>query len=624
MPDPAVLESEEATATVPGEAPADRGLAGLSGNAITVLRARYLRRDEQRDIVETPDEMFARVARAVSDAELRFGGPTAAREWEERFAAVMQSLDFLPNSPTLMNAGTSLGQLSACFVLGIDDSIESIFEALKRLALVQRSGGGTGFSFSPLRPAGSLVASTKGAASGPVSFMRIFDSATENIKQGGRRRGANMGVLRVDHPDILDFIAAKREEGALRNFNLSVGVTDAFMDAVRAGRLVDLTDPHTRQHTTRVPAREIFDAIVDAAWRGGDPGLLFLDAVNRANPTPGLGPIEATNPCGETPLLPFESCNLGSINLAHLVTGDAQPGRDARHARRAMDWTRLDATVRMAVRFLDDVIEVGRYPEPEFTLAARRTRKIGLGVMGFAELLVRLGLSYDSDGAVSLARRIMRRISHTAHHASAELAADRGTFPAWPDSVLGRRGVARRNATCTAIAPTGTIGIIADTTSGIEPMFALAYRRRHVLGEQTLVELAPLVEQVCEARGVDVNALREGLLQHGSVRDVSGVPEDLRALFTTALEIPARRHLEIQAAFQTYTDNSVSKTVNLPHDATRDDVAATYRYAWELGLKGVTIYRYGSRASQVLELGTGEASYHYDHASRCDPTECRV
>lgn len=597
--------------------------APLSANALRVLRARYLRRDAHREIVETPDEMFARVARAVADAELHFGPPAAAREWEARFFAMMRALDFLPNSPTLMNAGTPLGQLSACFVLGVDDSIESIFDALKRLALVQRSGGGTGFSFSALRPAGSLVASTKGAASGPVSFMRIFDAATENIKQGGRRRGANMGVLRVDHPDILQFIDAKRPEGALRNFNLSVGVTDAFMHAVRAGGMVELRDPHTGAAAGRVPASGIFAAIVDAAWSGGDPGLVFLDALERANPTPRLGALEATNPCGETPLLPFESCNLGSINLAHMVVGgNGEP--DATHGRAAIDWARLDAAAHAAVRFLDDVIEVGRFPGPEFTAAAQATRKIGLGVMGFAELLVRIGVSYDSDVAVTVARRLMRRISRAAHHASAALAVERGVFPAWAGSRLGERGIARRNATCTAIAPTGTIGIIADTTSGIEPMFALAYRRQHVLGEQSMVELTPLLDDACRARGVDVDALRAALLEHGSLRGVRGVPDDLRALFATALEIPARRHLEIQAAFQAYTDNSVSKTVNLPHDATPGDVADTYRYAWELGLKGVTVYRYGSRESQVLELGAGESAYHYDHASRCDPTECRV
>jgi ribonucleoside-diphosphate reductase alpha chain len=591
-------------------------LPDLTPNALRVLQARYLRRDAERRIVETPDELFRRVARAVADAELAYGGPSDAARYEEEFYHLMRSLEFLPNSPALMNAGTPLGQLSACFVIGVEDSMESIFGALKWMALVQRTGGGTGFSFSRLRPAGSLLESTRGEASGPVSFMKIFDAATEHIKQGGRRRGANMGILRVDHPDIMEFIDAKRKEGVLRNFNLSVGVTDAFMEAVRAGVDYDLVDPRTGKAVGRVAARAIFEAIAKAAWRGGDPGLVFLDAINRDNPVPHLGPIEATNPCGETPLLPFESCNLGSINLARLLLRD---GQDVR-----LDWERLDRTVALGVRFLDNVIEVNRYPGEPFERAARATRKIGLGVMGFAEILVWLGIPYDSQQAVAFAGQLMRRVARVAARASYELALARGTFPAWERSVFGRHNLPRRHATTTAIAPTGTISIIAGTTHSIEPLFALAYRRRHVLGDQTLVEVSPFVREAASRLGVDWNELLPLLATQGSLRGARGVSEEVRRLLATALEIPPSRHLEMQAAFQRHTENSVSKTVNLPADATANDVQNVYWRAWELGLKGVTIYRYGSRAEQVLELGSGEESYHYDHASRCDPSECRV
>ena len=599
-----------ATAAVEGAWPE------LTGNALRVLEARHLRRDSERRVVETPDELFRRVARAVGDAELAFGGPSDAARYEEEFYRVMRALEFLPNSPALMNAGTPLGQLSAGVVIGIEDSIESIFGALKWMALVQRTGGGTGFSFSRLRPAGSVLESTRGEASGPVSFMKIFDAATEHIKQGGRRRGANMGILRVDHPDILDFVDAKRQEGVLRNFNLSVAVTDGFMEAVRAGGEYDLTDPRTGKVCGRRNAREVFRAIAAAAWEGGDPGLVFLDTINRDNPVPHLGAIEATNPCGETPLLPFESCNLGSINLARMLV---LAGVEVR-----LDWERLDRVVALAVRFLDDILEVNRYPGEPFARAARATRKIGLGVMGFAEVLVRLGIPYDSDMAVRFAGRLMRRIARAATRASYELALARGTFPEWERSIFGRHNLPRRHATTTAIAPTGTISIIAGTTHSIEPLFALAYRRRHVLGDETLVEVSPFVRDVTERFGISREKLLPVLEARGSLRGAEGVGEEVQRLLATALEIPASRHLEIQAAFQRHTENSVSKTVNLPVDATPADIEQVYWRAWELGLKGVTIYRYGSRVAQVLELGKGEESYHYDHASRCDPSECRV
>ncbi len=588
----------------------------LSPNARRVLEARYLRRDAERRLVETPEELFARVARAIAEAELLLGTAEKARRWEEIFYELLISRDFLPNSPTLMNAGTPLGQLSACFVLPVGDTMEEIFEAVKQMALVQRTGGGTGFSFSRLRPKGDVVASTGGEASGPVSFMKIFDSATEHIKQGGKRRGANMGVLRVDHPDILEFITAKRDERTLQNFNISVAVTDAFMEAVRRDQEYELINPRTGRIARRMSARSVFEEIVRAAWQTGDPGLLFLDAINRANPTPHLGAIEATNPCGEIPLLPYESCNLGSINLTHMLR--------EREGRVEVDWEKLRATVRKAVRFLDDVIEVNRYPIPEIERMTRGNRKIGLGVMGFAELLIRLGLPYDSDEAAALAEQLMRTIAEEALAASTELAEERGIFPNWKGSVHEARNHRLRNATLTAIAPTGTISIIADTSASIEPLFALAYRRTHVLGGQTLYEVNPLLLEYLDRYGLNAEDILEAVLARGRLREVAQVPEELKRLFVTALEIPPDRHLHIQAAFQRAVDNSVSKTINLPEEATVEDVARAYWRAWELGLKGITIYRYGSKSAQVLELGLDEEAHHYDHASRCDPEECRV
>jgi ribonucleoside-diphosphate reductase alpha chain len=589
------------------------GLA-LSANARRVLEARYLRRDSQRRICETPEALFERVARAVAQAELFLGDARQAALWEERFHALLVSLDFLPNSPTLMNAGTTLGQLSACFVLPVGDSMESIFEALKQMALVQRTGGGTGFSFSSLRPAGDLVASTGGEASGPVSFMRIFDCATEHIKQGGRRRGANMGVLRVDHPDILDFIRAKAG-GQLRNFNLSVAVTDEFMRRVDQDERYGLIHPGTGRTTATVPAREIFQAIASAAWETGDPGMIFLDSIDRHNPTPGLGRLEATNPCGEIPLLPWEACTLGSINLAHMLAG---------HRPSTIDWPRLARTTRLAVRFLDDVVEVNRYPLPEIDRVSRGNRKIGLGVMGFADLLVRLGISYASEAAVQTADRVMGFIAQEARDASLELATQRGVFPNWSESVFAPADIRLRNATRTAIAPTGTIGIVADTSAGIEPLFALAYRRRHTLGGEPLQEINPVLRGLLLERDLDPDRVLSQVVETGSLEKVPGLPEDLRRLMVTALEISPECHLGMQAAFQRHVDNAVSKTVNLRHDASIEDVAGVYRQAWQLGLKGITVYRYASKAAQVLELGAGDEAFHYDHATKCDPLECRI
>lgn len=591
-------------------------LLQLSENARRVLEARYLVRDAERRIVETPDELFERVARAIAHAELLLGNAEQVSYWEEQFHRVLASLDFLPNSPTLMNAGTPLGQLSACFVLPVEDTMEGIFEAIKQMALVQRTGGGTGFSFSKLRPKGDVVASTGGEASGPLSFMKIFDAATEHIKQGGKRRGANMGVFRVDHPDILEFISAKLDDQSLRNFNLSVAVSDAFMEAVRRDRHYDLIHPGTGRPTGQLRAREVFDAVVQAAWQTGDPGILFLDAINRNNPVSHLGLIEATNPCGEIPLLSHESCNLGSINLAHVVR--------KRDGRAVIDWERLRATVRVAVRFLDDVIEVSRYPIPEIERMTRGTHKIGLGVMGFAEMLIRLGIPYDSDEAVQVAEKVMRAIAKEAFALSQALAEERGVFPYWKGSAYEAQGVRVRHATRTAIAPTGTLSLIAGTTASIEPLFALAYRRTHVLDGRILYEIAPLLLEYLERYGMDAQRLVDQVMAQGRLRDVPGTPDELKDVFVAALEIPPERHLQVQAAFQRHVDNAVSKTINLPHEATPQDVGQAYWRAWELGLKGITIYRYGSKSAQVLELGVHEAALQYEHASPCDPEECRI
>jgi ribonucleoside-diphosphate reductase alpha chain len=591
-------------------------LPELSANAIRVLEARYLRRDAERRVVETPQQLFERTARAIAHAESLSGNPAQVGNWEEQFYEMLTSLDFLPNSPTLMNAGTPLGQLSACFVLPVEDTIEGIFQAVKEMALITRTGGGIGFSFSKLRPKGDSLSSSGGEASGSVSFMEIFDAATERIKQGGRRRGANMGVLRADHPDILEFITAKVDEKRLQNFNISVGVSDRFMEAVAQNRRYPLMHPRTGKAAGELEATEVFNAIVKAAWRTGDPGLLFLDTINRFNPTPNLGSIEATNPCGEVPLLPYESCNLGSINLAHMIRGG--PGKAE------VDWEKLRVTVHKAVRFLDNVIEVNNYPIAESELISKGNRKIGLGVMGFAEMLIRLGISYDSDEAIGQAEKIMGTISEEALKASQELAAERGAFPNWKGSHYEARGIRVRNATRTAIAPTGTISIIAGASHSIEPLFALAYRRTNVLDGQTLYEHNPIFRQYIGREGLHADTILDEVWRQGSLKGIEAVPDAIKRLFVTALEIPPERHLQVQAAFQRCVDNSVSKTINLPHEATPQDVAGIYFQAWQLGLKGITIYRYGSKAAQVLELGGGEEAYHYDHGSACDPEECRV
>jgi ribonucleoside-diphosphate reductase alpha chain len=559
-------------------------MEALTANALQVLSRRYLLRDDAGSILETPAAMFRRVAAGVAQAEA-----AGARDaWAERFERRMAALEFLPNSPTLMNAGRPHGQLAACFVLPVGDDLGSIFDALKWAALIHQSGGGTGFSFSRLRPRGDLVRTTHGVASGPVSFIRVFDAATETIKQGGVRRGANMAVLRVDHPDILDFVDAKRGPG-LGNFNVSVAVTDAFLDAEARGASFALVHPRTGAVVREVPARELFRRIAEDAWASGEPGLLFLDRVNAANPTPDLGGIEGVNPCGEQPLLPFEACTLGSVNLARME-------RDG-----AVDRERLAGAVRDGVRFLDDVLDVNAWPLPEVAAITRRNRKIGLGVMGWADLLVRLGVPYDDPRALALADDVMSFVAAEARRESERLAVERGAFPGWPTSAPARRGEPpRRNATVTTIAPTGTLSVIAGCSSGIEPLFAVAYVR-HALDGAELPEEHPLLAARLSGPG-GAQALA-AVRRTGRARGVDGVPGDLQRLLATAHDVAPEDHVRMQAAFQRHVDNGVSKTVNLPAGAPVEAVERVFRLAHELGLKGITVYRDGCRDGQVLTSG---------------------
>ncbi len=570
------------------------GGLSLSDNAITVLERRYLKRDGDNNLIETPEQMFRRVAHHVAKAERQYGGQAQAAEIEATFFKMMTELKFLPNSPTLMNAGRELGQLAACFVLPVEDSMEGIFDALKNAAMIHKSGGGTGFSFSRLRPKESRVGTTGGVASGPVSFMRIFNTATEQVKQGGTRRGANMAILRVDHPDIEEFIDCKKQHRELNNFNISVGVTEAFMQAVQKSEPYDLIDPRDGRKAGQRDASALYQKLVGSAWGSGDPGIIFLDRINRDNPTPAIGEIESTNPCGEQPLLPMEACNLGSINLAKFVI----PTDDGP----AVDYDALAEIVHLSARFLDDTIEVAKYPLPEITKMVHGNRKIGLGVMGFADLLFQLGIPYNSEIALETAEAVMGFIQEESHKASSQLAEQRGVFENFDRSIYKtKNGEAQRNATTTTIAPTGTLSIIAGCSSGVEPLFALSFVR-NVMDNDTLLEVNPYFEKIARERGFYSRELMDEVAVHGSIRHMDNIPEDVREVFVTAHDVFSEWHIRMQAAFQKHTDNAVSKTVNLPREATVADVRKVYDLAYELGCKGVTIYRDGSKENQVLSF----------------------
>lgn len=575
-------------------------------SALRVLRERYLLRDGEQ-VLETPEDMCLRVARAIARAELNWDKSEDEVEAVARsFQEVMQDSLFLPNSPTLMNAGKDNGlQFSACYVLPVEDSLEGIFESIKRAALIHKSGGGTGFSFSRLRSMDSTVSSTGGKASGPVSFMRVFNAATEAVKQGGTRRGANMGILRVDHPDVLEFIDCKLD-GGITNFNISVAATDAYMKALEEDGDYELIDPGTGQVVGTLSARKVFDRIVRAAWQTGDPGLVFIDRVNAspANPTPAVGVVEATNPCGEQPLLPNEACNLGSLNVAKLVRRKTVKRGGRTRTQVEVDWKELERVIRLSVRFLDDVIEVNPYPLPDIDKMVKDNRRIGLGVMGWADLLIQLGIPYDSEEALALAGELMGFIKRVGHEESAKLAEERGPFPNWAESIYGD-GPALRNATVTTIAPTGTISIIAGSTSGIEPLFALAFR--HIVGDRQLTFVNPHLEQVARDRGFHSEQLMERVVRQGTIEGIEEIPEDVRRVFVTAHEIDPIWHVRMQAAFQRHTDNGVSKTVNLRNSASVDDIAEVYRAAYELGCLGITVFRDGCKTSQVLHVGSGKA-----------------
>jgi len=576
----------------------------LDVNALKVLERRYLRRDEEGRLIETPRQLFERVARSIASVDKRYGKGEglAAAATEKEFFKMMSGLEFLPNSPTLMNAGTPLGQLSACFVIPIEDSLESIFDAVKATAIIHQSGGGSGFSFSQLRPRGDVVRSTGGIASGPVSFMKIFDATTEEIKQGGRRRGANMGVLSVYHPDIIEFITSKADPSVLTNFNISVGVDENFMRAVQADKKISLINPRTGGTTAEVSASQIFQLIVTQAWETGDPGLIFLDTMNKANPTPKLGQFEATNPCGEQPLLPYESCNLGSINMSKFVNAESK-----------MDWMRLAERIKTAVHFLDNVIDANKYPMKQIARITRDNRKIGLGVMGFAEMLILLKIPYNSDAAVNFAERVAKFLESNTHEASEQLAEQRSPFPNFKQSIWAAKGGRKlRNATTTTIAPTGTISIIAGCSSGIEPLFAMAFVRDVMEGTK-LLEVNPIFEKLAREKGFFSSDLIAKISETGSIRDIEEIPSDIRKLFVTALDISPEWHIRIQAAFQKYTDNAVSKTINLPSNSTMEDVKKAYLLAWRLKCKGITVYRYGSKPNQVLQIGALEKKREEKH-----------
>ncbi|MFP4516060.1 MAG: vitamin B12-dependent ribonucleotide reductase [Desulfovibrionales bacterium] len=578
--------------------PADLPEVSLNPNAKIVLTKRYLRKGPDGLPMEDPKSMFWRVAQAIAQEEKKYSkSPYKVNVLAREFYDAMTSFKFLPNSPTLMNAGTDLGQLAACFVLPVGDSMEEIFDAIKYAALIHKSGGGTGFSFSRLRPHESMVGSTGGIASGPISFLKIFNTATEQVKQGGTRRGANMGILRIDHPDIIDFIRAKEREGDLNNFNLSVALTEKFMQAVENDEEYTLFAPHTGQEVARLKAREVFSLLVQKAWESGDPGIIFLDRINRDNPTPDQGEIESTNPCGEQPLLPYEACNLGSINLARFFDPQQEDG---------IDWEGLKSTIHLSVRFLDNVIDASRYPLERIAEMVRTNRKIGLGVMGWADLLYQLDIPYNSQQALNLAEKVMKFFQSESRSGSKTLAKERGPFPAYDSSVYAQRNLGPyRNATTTTIAPTGTLSILAGCSSGVEPLFALSFVRQVMDGER-LAEANPHFEKALKRAECFSLKLMEEVAEKGTISHLSYLPEEIRTVFVTAMDIEPIWHLRMQAAFQKFTDNAVSKTVNLPSKATLEDIYDIYWKAYELGCKGVTVYRDGCKSAQVLCTGEGD------------------
>ena len=565
----------------------------LSKNALTVLERRYLMKNGEGVVIETVEELFRRVAGAIAASDRRYDENADCEALADSFYRMMTNLEFLPNSPTLMNAGRPLGQLSACFVLPVEDTMEGIFETIKQAALIHKSGGGTGFSFSRLRPCGSAVNSTGGVASGPISFMKVFNMATEAVKQGGTRRGANMGILRVDHPDIMEFIHCKTNNKEITNFNISVGLTEKFMNAVEAGKDYELVDPHGGRVTGTLNAREVFECIVDAAWHNGEPGIIFLDRLNRDNVVPKAGEIESTNPCGEQPLLPYESCNLGSINLTKMLREE--------NGVYSFDWDKLKATAKKAVHFLDNVIDANKYPLKEIDFMTKQTRKVGLGVMGWADALLRLKIPYNSEQAVRLAETVMRAVTEAGREESRELAKARGTFPLFQESTLDQE-LPQRNATVTTIAPTGTLSLLASCSSGVEPIFGYVYIRNIMDGTE-MIEVNPILREVLEERGLYSDELMKKIAKQGSLEGIEEIPEEIRRVFVSAHEVSPEFHIRMHAAFQRHTDNAVSKTVNFCNSATREEVAEVYKLAFRLGCKGVTIYRDGSRSEQVLNIG---------------------
>jgi ribonucleoside-diphosphate reductase alpha chain len=560
----------------------------LTKNAIQILEDRYLLKNDEGVVIETPDALFKRVAEYISGCEKK-----DTVKWSQAFYKVMSELKFLPNSPTLMNAGCDHAQLSACFVLPIEDSLESIFATLKNAALIHQSGGGTGFNFSALRPKGDLIGSSKGESCGPVSFMKIYDAATEYVKQGGKRRGANMGILNVDHPDIEEFIMSKSDKKSIENFNLSVGISNAFMKAVEDDLDWQLINPHTQKVTRIISAKSLWELIVREAWKTGDPGLIFLDAINNSNTTPDLGRIQATNPCGEVPLFDNESCNLGSVNLSRITI--------CTNGRHEINWNELSRIIHIGIRFLDNVITLNHYPLPEIKITTLHSRRIGLGVMGWAELLMLLNIPYASKKALVLAEKLMKFFQKESYDASEKLAWERGSFPGWEFSKFGVSNRKMRNATCNSIAPTGTISVIANTSYSIEPLFALAYRRMGILGSKIQTEINAVFIQKMKDLGLWNEEMEKVILEMGNLNECKNIPKKVKDIFTTGLDIPWQYHLLHQKAFQKYTDNAVSKTINLPGKTIIQDISDIYETAYKYGLKGITVYRYGSREGQVLQ-----------------------